>query len=167
MWKDYGEDGVAICSRYNLLKTALDNLADRSFLGLVHYGYNHLVHPSAARWNTLRFVMSKRMQYADEREVRALLWIIDPHGGGNRHIDDDGRVHPFPLTPPPDRVLSGHRRKVDLNELLTEIVVTPWVTSASFDEICSLVKAQNYRGVVRRSDLAPYRDLLPHHPVAK
>jgi hypothetical protein len=38
MWKEYGDDGVAICSRYCLLKSALDAMGDRAFLGLVRYG---------------------------------------------------------------------------------------------------------------------------------
>jgi hypothetical protein len=54
-----------------------------------------------------------------------------------------------------------------LNELLTEIVVTPWATSQIYDEVCSSTRAQNCGVVVRRSDLAPYKDLLPHQPVAK
>src|SRR5882762_8798508 len=38
MWKEYGQDGVAICSRYRLLKSVLDALPDRAFLGQVRYG---------------------------------------------------------------------------------------------------------------------------------
>jgi hypothetical protein len=32
MWNEYGEDGVALCSRYRLLKSALDAMNDRTFL---------------------------------------------------------------------------------------------------------------------------------------
>ena len=35
MWDNYGEDGVAICSRYDLLKSALNAMPDRAYLGLV------------------------------------------------------------------------------------------------------------------------------------
>jgi hypothetical protein len=49
MWKDYGEDGVAICSRYRLLKTNLNAIEDRAYLGLVRYGSKHLT-----GWNVLR-----------------------------------------------------------------------------------------------------------------
>ena len=59
MWKNYGEDGVAICSRYRLLKSALDVMGDRAFLGLVRYGSKHLT-----GWNSLRFITTKRMKYA-------------------------------------------------------------------------------------------------------
>ena len=157
MWEEYGENGVAICSRYRLLKSALDAMGDRAFLGLVRYGWRHLT-----GWNLLRFITTKRIKYGDEREVRALLWIIDPYAGINRHFDIDNRAHSRPLTPPPpDRVLDGHRRKVDLQTLVTGIVVTPWASSTNLDEINQLVKSNGYAIPVQPSALTRYRDLLP------
>ncbi|SRR6266446_113115 len=157
MWKEYGEDGVAICSRYGLLKSALHSMADRTFLGLVRYGSKHMT-----GWNLFRFITTKRMEYADEQEVRAWLWIMDPHAGGNRHFDSDNRAHTRPLTPPPpDRVLDGHRRKVDLQALVTEIVVTPWASSTTLDEIDQLVKNSGYTIPVQPSALTRYREFLP------
>src|SRR5690242_16805001 len=99
MWKQYGNEGVAICSRYSLLKSALAGLDDRAFLGLVRYGSKHLT-----GWNLLRFISTKRQQYADDREVRAVIWIPDQLAGGNRHFDDSNIAHHRPLTPAPDRV---------------------------------------------------------------
>jgi hypothetical protein len=136
MWKEYGEDGVAICSRYRLLKSALDAMDDRAFLGLVRYGAKHL-----RGSNVFRFIMTKRVDYKDEQEVRATLWIMDPLAGINRHFDIDNRAHSLPLTPPPDRVLAGHRRRVDLQALITGIVVTPWASAATFDEVNRLATA--------------------------
>lgn len=159
MWKEYGEDGVAICSRYALLKTALDAMKDRAYLGLVRYGSKHLT-----GWNVLRFITTKRMQYAEEREVRAFLWIGDPMAGGNRHIDGENRIHPLPLTPPPDRVLKGHRRKVDLTALITEIMITPWASPATLDEVNALVRSSGCTIPVHPSNLTRYRDLLPYRP---
>jgi len=156
MWKEYGTDGVAICSRYRLLKAALDAVADRSFLGLVRYGAKHL-----RGFNLFRFIMTKRAAYEDEREVRAMLWIMDPFAGINRHFDIDNRTHPRPLTPPPDRVLRGHRRRVDLQALITEIVVTPWASPATFDEVNRLASNNGYAIPVRPSGLTRYRELLP------
>jgi hypothetical protein len=50
MWEQYGADGVAVCSRYGLLKSALDGLLDQAHAGLVRYGYRsfgrHLQCPS-------------------------------------------------------------------------------------------------------------------------
>ena len=160
MWKEYGEDGVAICSRYCFLKSALDAMGDRAFIGLVRYGSEHLT-----GWNLFRFITTKRMQYAEEQEVRAFLWIMDPMAGINRHFDNDNRAHSRPLTPPPDRVLKGHGRKVELQALATGIVVSPWASSATFDEISWLVKNNGYTILVQPSDLTRYRDLLPHRPM--
>jgi hypothetical protein len=157
MWKEYGEDGVAICSRYGLLKAALDKMADRAFIGQIRYGSKHLT-----GWNLFRFITTKRLKYADEREVRAFLWIIDPHAGVNRHIDVDNRVHTRPLTPPAaDRVADGHRRRVDLQQLITEIVVTPWASPSTSDEVTSILKTNAYLISVKPSTLTRYRELLP------
>jgi hypothetical protein len=87
----------AVCSQYRLLKSALNAMSDRAYIGLVRYGSEHL---RGARWNLFRFITTKRIDYADEQEVRAFLWIMDPFAGINRHIDADNRVHPLPLTPP-------------------------------------------------------------------
>jgi hypothetical protein len=159
MWKEYGDGGVAICSRYQLLKCALAVMSDRGYIGLVRYGSSHLI---GKVWNLFRLITTKRKDYADEQEVRAFLWIMDKFAGINRHIDADNRIHPLPLTPPPaDRVLDGHRRKVDLQVLLTEIVVTPWASSTAFDEINLIVKSSGYTIPVRLSALTRYRALLP------
>jgi len=124
-----------------------------------------------AGWNLFRFVTTKRLEYADEQEVRAILWIINPHAGINRHIDIDNRVHTRPLTPPPDRVLKGHRRAVDLPTLVTEIVVTPWASPTIFSEIEQLVRDTGYGIPVRPSALTRcferfFRSRFPSDKVA-
>jgi hypothetical protein len=156
MWKQYGDGGVAVCSRYRLLKSALDGIGDRAYLGLVRYGSDHL-----RGWNVLRFIFTKRTEFAHEREVRALLWITDPLAGINRHFDSDNRAHSRPLTPPPpDRVLDGHRRRVDLQGLVTGIVFTPWVSSTTLDQGNQLVRNNGYAIPVRISELTRYRAFL-------
>lgn len=157
MWEKYGENGVAICSQYRLLKSALNVMNDRAFLGLVRYGWNHLT-----GWNVFRFMTTKRIKYADEREVRALLWIMDPLAGVNRHFDSDNRAHSRPLTPPPNRVLNGHRRRVDLQALVTEIVVAPWASPSTFDEINNLLRTNGYEIPIKPSALTRYRKFLPY-----
>src|SRR6266700_747882 len=156
MWKEYGDEGVAICSQYRLLKSSLNVMEDRAFLGLVQYGSKHLT-----GWNLFRFIYTKRMEYPDEREVRVLLWIMDPLAGINRHIDSDNRPHSLPLTPPPDRVLDGHRRKMDLQALVTEIIVSPWASSTAVDEVNQLMKEKGYAIPVQLSGLTRYREFLP------
>jgi hypothetical protein len=158
MWKEYGEDGVAISSRYSLLKAALDTMDDRSFIGSIRYGWKHLT-----GWNVLRFITTKRMKYADEKEVRAFLWIVDPLAGINRHFDADNRPHRLPLTPPsPDRVLAGQRRTVDLQALITGIVIAPWASGETVDEIHRLVSYRGYVIPVCHSAFTRYRELLPY-----
>jgi len=155
MWKEFGADGVAICSRYSLLKSALDGLSDRAFLGLLRYGEQHL-----SGMNLFSFIMTKRAVYKDEKEVRAMLWIMDPHAILNRHFDIDNRAHPLPLDPPTD-VLPGHRRMIDLQTLITEIVVTPWAAITTFDEVNALVTTSGFGMAVKPSALTPYCELLP------
>jgi hypothetical protein len=156
MWKEYGREGVAICSRYRFLKSALNELSDRAFLGLVRYGPKH-----PTRWNILNFITTKRLQFEREKEVRAILWIFDAHAGINRHIDANGRIHPAPLTPPPDHVPDGQRRKMQLQSLITEVIVTPWAGSTIVGEVSELLTKSGYAIPVRSSDLTRYRDFMP------
>ncbi len=158
MWKEYGGEGVAITSRYQLLKSALNSLSDRAYIGLVRYGAQHLI---GKRVNLFRYITTKRIKYAHEQEVRAFLWIMDPHAGINRHYDENNRVHPVPLTPPPDYVSKGERRKVDLEALVTEVVVSPWASSTTVDEIRQAVREAGYKIPVLQSKLARYATLLP------
>lgn len=158
MWREYGNEGVAITSRYEVLKSALNAMSDRAYIGLVRYGAQHLI---GKRANLFRYITTKRSEYAHEQEVRAFLWLPDPHAGINRHYDVDNRVHPLPLTPPPPDVLKGHRRKVDLQALLTGIVVSPWASSTTLEEIKQLVSNTGYTIPVRQSELARYAALLP------
>jgi hypothetical protein len=159
VWEEYGKDGVAICSRYGLLKSALNAMPDRASLGLVRYESSYL-----ARSNVLSYITNKRAKYAHEQEVRAFLWIMDPLGTGNRHIDIEGRVHPHVLTPPPDRVSTGQRRVVDLNKLITEIVVTPWASPTLVGEIDGMVKDCGRTIPVVPSELTRFRTFLPDPP---
>jgi len=157
MWKDYG-DNVAICSRYRLLKSALATMSDRAYIGLVRYGSKHLI---GKRWNVFRLITTKRLSYENEQEVRAFLWIVDPLAGGNRHIDADNRIHPLPLTPPPARVLKGHKLRVNLEALLTGVVVSPWASPEALEETDQLIKGKGYSIPVELSALSRYRALLP------
>jgi hypothetical protein len=166
VWRKYAEDGVAVFSRYHLLKEALASLPDRAFLGLVRYGSAHLT-----GWNIIRFITTKREQFAGDREVRAFLWIPDYHAG-TRHFDEQNRPHDRPLTPPPSRVSKGERRTVDLRHLLTEVVVSPFASDDRLEEVRQLLTSRNLPIPVRSSDLTQYRQLLPwqdalrHHPPA-
>lgn len=162
MWREYGDRGVAICSRYSLLKAALSKLSDRAYIGLVRYGAQHLVrgHLAGQGWNLFRLITSKRVEYAEELEVRAFLWLPE-YLGGDRHLDAQNRVYPYPLTPPPPRVPDGLKRRVDLQALLTKIVISPWATPQAVDEMNRLVTEYCPGIPIQPSGLTKYLSLLP------
>jgi len=150
MWKEYAPEGVAICSRYELLKGALAPMLDAIHLGLVRYGHEFLTGD-----NILRYIYGKRERFRDESEVRAVLCSYDPMAQNNRHFNDLN----FPSREPLDDVNPLHRwvhpykrRRIDLNALLTEVVVSPWVSQVIFDEVQHWVKPRPFS--CRRSDLA-------------
>ena len=78
MWKDFAPYGVAIRSRYELLKNALS-----SFIDPVHIGLT--VYREPERYNTLHFIFSKGVGFEREREVRVVLFCYDPVAGNKRH----------------------------------------------------------------------------------
>jgi hypothetical protein len=156
MWKEYGADGVAVSSRYSLLKSALGSCDGRAYLGLVRYGSKHLT-----GWNIQRFITTKRERYAHEREVRAAFWAPDDFAGINRHFDEKNIAHPRPLTEPPDRVPKFLRRKIDLNTLLSEIVVTPRAADATVASVEQMTRDGGWSIPVRPSSLTRFKHLLP------
>jgi len=56
MWEQYGHDGVAVCSRYELLNAALEGLLDEAHLGQVQYGTSHIQRAFSA----LEFITTKQ-----------------------------------------------------------------------------------------------------------
>ncbi len=154
MWRKYAEAGVAICSRYRLLKVALDAMPERAMLGLVRYGFDHV------GWNILRFITTKRPDFKHEREVRALIWKPE-WAGRNRHIDLDNNFHRRPITPPPPYILRGLRQTVDLQAVIKSIVVSPTASADMIIEVESLVKSSGYSIPVSQSIFTQYRHLLP------
>jgi hypothetical protein len=158
-WETYGQDGVAVISTYARLKAVLDALPpeDDAHLGLVRYGTKHLT-----RYNTMMFITTKREEFAEDREVRAMLWIRDEYAGINRHYDIDNFPHPRPLTPPDRaRVKDHHRRRIDIAALMTVVVVNPKATPQLIAEVADLVKSAGYTIPVRESGLARYAAFLP------
>jgi hypothetical protein len=148
MWEKYGKDGVAICSRYSLLKAALDLLPDSAHIGLVRYESSFMEIA-----NLFSYITNKRPKYAWEQEVRALLWIHRPERDGNRHIDGEDRVHPHVLEPPPEWIPKGQRRAVDLNKLITRITITPLGPEALTNEVIEIVKNSGYQIPVAPSEV--------------
>jgi hypothetical protein len=158
MWQEYARDGLAVASRYSLLKHALGSCESTlgALLGLVRYGSKHLT-----GWNVLRFISTKREQFAHEQEVRALLWAPDEFAGGNRHFDHNNFPHDRPLTSPsPDRVPKGLRRAINLRSLITHIEVSPWASESTFAQTERLAREYGCSIPVRWSALSRFKDLI-------
>jgi hypothetical protein len=149
MWEQYGDDGVAVSSRYGLLKSALDGLLDEVHAGLVRYGTDHL----ANTFNTLEFITTKQIRYSQDREVRAWLTVIDPLESGNRHIDLNDSPHPVPLglNPRNPWVPEYKRRRIDLRSVITDAVISPWAEADAVEEIGLWAKSKAFP--VKRSEL--------------
>ena len=155
MWQEFAKDGVAVASRYSLLKRALASGEYRALLGCVRYGSKHLT-----GWNVLRFMSTKREKFVHQQEVRAALWLPDDVAGGNRHFDENNIPHSRPLTDPPERVPLGLRLGVDLRSLITGIEVSPWASDATSSEVNQLTGERDLSIPVRWSDLAPHKALI-------
>jgi hypothetical protein len=155
MWKGFAQDGVAVCSRYELLKSALDGMVDKTFIGLMRYGDERLTR--TMRLNTLQAINTKRAQYAQECEVRAIVECGDPLAGHNLHFDENNFPHRRPL--PHNEQYRHHwvhkfkRRRVDLSLLITGVVVTPGASKELFEEVELWKKVRQDTYAVRRSDL--------------
>jgi hypothetical protein len=151
MWAQQGHDGVAVCSRYELLKAALDGLFDEAHLGAIRYGTNHLVNT----FNALELITTKQAKYSADREVRAFLTVYDPLAVGNRHFDLNNVPHPAPLDVNPRHswVPDCKRRRINLRSLITDVVISPWAEPDAVEKIKLRVKCKGFPGSARLSDL--------------
>src|SRR5271165_3682243 len=124
MWARYANgNGVAIFSRFDILKSALNAMLDEVMIGLVRYGNR------PTRYNFINFLFMKGKHFDKERELRAVLTCYDPVGGANRHID------------------------LDLKTLVSEIRVSPWATATEVDEVNDWMRGKNFSCPVNRSVL--------------
>lgn len=156
MWAQYGKDGVAIVSRYDLLKQVLEPLPDKVMVGLIKYGTEHLT-----GWNVVRFDTTKREEYWQEREVRAMIWLTDTGDGMNRHFDPNNRPHDRPVYDPPPTLPEGIRRCINVEGLIKEIVVSPLAPSGRLVEVQELLSNTGNAAIVRKSSLTRYSSFIP------
>jgi hypothetical protein len=150
MWARYG-GGVAIFSRFDLLKSVLDGMLDEIMVGLVRYG-DH----GPTRYNLNHFLFMKRKHFDKERELRTVLTCYDPVGGANRHIGLNGFPNREPLdkeNPLHEWVHEFKRRRIDLKALVTEVRLSPWANEEELEEAKTWVKGKNLSCPVSRSDL--------------
>ena len=151
MWETYGHDGVAVCTRYELLYDALNGLPDDAHLGRVQYGSDHLTD----RYNVMEFITTKELKYAQDCEVRAFITSYDPLCNGNRHIDLNNYPHPrpLPINPRNSWVPDSKRRRIDLRKLITNVVISPWTESYAVEEIELWLSNKGFPISARRSEL--------------
>jgi hypothetical protein len=152
MWATYGQDGVAVCTRYDLLYSALDGLLeDHAHLGRVQYGTEHLTD----RFNGFEFITTKQLQYAPDCEVRAFITAYDPLATGNRHIDLNNypHPHPLPINPRNSWVPDSKRRRINLRKLITDVVISPWAEADAVEEINLWVKHKGFPALAMRSEM--------------
>ena len=156
MWAQYGKDGVAIVSRYDMLKQVLDPLPDNVMVGLIRYGSKHLT-----GWNLLRFITTKREKDSPEREVRAMIMLTDTDDGMNRHFDLKTQPHDRPIYDPPTTLPEGIRRCIDVEDLIKEVVISPLAPASRLVEVKKLLTATGITAIVRKSSLTDCSSFIP------
>jgi hypothetical protein len=151
MWATYGHDGVAVCTRYELLYDALNGLLDDAHLGRVQYGRDHLTD----RFNGLELIFTKQLKYEPDCEIRAIITSYDPLGSGDRHLDLNNYPHtrPLPINPRNTWVPDSKRRRIDLRTLITEVVISPWGEPDAVQEIELWLRSKAFPISPRRSEL--------------
>ncbi len=151
-YKKYG-NGVAIFSRFDLLKSQLERMLDPIFAGIVRYGDKDMTGNNVV----VRFAYTKQRYYSNERGLRLLLGCYDPVAACNRHIDINNHPHAEPLDANPLHtwVHGCKRRRINLEELLTEIRLSPSITQERADEVAVWAKCKNISCPITRSDLTP------------
>jgi hypothetical protein len=150
MWKTYG-NGVAVFSRFDLLKSALSTLLDDILVGIVRYGEK-----DTTRYNLIRFLDTKQRHFAKERELRVVFQCYDPLRGANRHYDLNNFPHREPLNEPNplhEWVRECKRRRMDLKALVTEVRLSPWATQEDFAAVDTWVRAKKFPCRVANSEL--------------
>ena len=150
MWKTYG-NGVAVFSRFDLLKSALPIMLDDILVGIVRYGEKDMT-----GYNLIRFLYTKQRHFARERELRVVLQCYDPVGGANRHYDWNNFPHREPLNelnPLHEWVHDCKRRRIDLKAVVTEVRLSPWATEEEFAEVKTWAKTKGFPCPITSSEL--------------
>jgi hypothetical protein len=140
MWEKFAPQGVAVKSDCGFLKAALNAMPARTMVGHVRYSLYH------EGFNILRFITTKRPDYAPEREVRALA--------GNMELS--------PRNPYPHDAPNGLTFAVDVNALVHTVTVSPQAPAGVFDEVQAFLGRQGYQGIpVLKSAFTGFDHLLP------
>jgi hypothetical protein len=144
MWKLYtsGNDGVAISSTVGRLKGALRDFSDDFLIGRVRY----IDHLKADDDDISAYtpVFRKRLSYEHEREVRAVISIIQ----SNRPLTD--ALEAIKSTPP-EKVQAVPAR-ADLATLIETVVLSPEYPPWDRDGIQQIVRSAGLEIRIENSD---------------
>ncbi len=137
LWSSYlsSAEGVAITTTYKKLKEAFSKLEENFFIGKVEYiDYKNSIIPSG---NCFYLATHKRKSFEHERELRIV-----------HHDIKDFLVNPMKDFP------EAKKFKVNLEELIEEIYISPAAPLWIFDLIDSICKKYNFSFRLNRSDLS-------------
>jgi hypothetical protein len=134
MWERYGRtaEAVAIQTTYSMLRASLPSHVE---LGLVRYiDYSTARLPSL---NLFECIMHKRIEYIDEREVRAVATDLLPDAMGGaafreHHFEQEASPHARVYAPP-----------VDLQSLIHSVVLPPNASSEVAARVAGICEAAN------------------------
>ncbi len=150
MWREFAPYGVAVCSRYDFLKEALNSVVDPAHMGLTRYGYQ-----PTDPYNLTQFIYTKGTEFSREQEVRVVITCNDPVAGNNRHIGPTNFPHERPLKA--NRlhkwVHDGKRRRINLKPVVNGVVVSPWASDKVCREVEDWVRFTNMTCGATRSGL--------------
>ena len=117
--------------------------------------------------NLYQVISYKRADYAWEREFRCVISRFKENPGLNRHIDINNHAHPRPLAsnPPLVQLPSNYRVPVNLNCLLTKIVLGPRLSDDERRSISQSIRNAGIVAPVVDSQLRPSPLLVLPDPV--
>lgn len=140
MWEKFAPQGVAVKTNSGLLKTALNEMHARTMLGYIRYSLEH------EGGNILRFITTKRPEFAPEQEVRAFAWQME-YSPRNPHPHDEPSSLLFPI---------------DLRFLIQSVIVSPHAPATIFDEVRNLLNKYEHHDIpVVKSAFTGFGHLLP------
>jgi len=136
MWSFYGGTSghsLAIKSTIGNFIESLKDEQKRIFIGEVKYG-DHKDAPPVFLNNQFEIACQKRMPFRDERELRAMVWLVD-------------------FTDPAKYTAKGEFIRVDLKTLIGSIVFSPQIPSAIIEGVSVLLKRHGLSIPWNRSEL--------------
>ena len=140
MWEKFAREGVAVQTNVGLLKAALDAVPARTMIGRIRYSN------VPAGYNILRFVTTKRLQYAPEKEVRAMAWdmTLSP-SNPYQHESPKGLVF-----------------RANIAALAQQVIISPHAPTDLLEKVQTLLATHGYDQIpVVRSKFTGFSHLLP------